>query len=647
MSENFVSKFDMEVDGGTSTITVKDAGARSLVSQEIVDRSALIKTDGSGNTIITTEEKIVESAHDKETTVIDSNSTHVNGANTVNISGAHTEVYGSTYGKTVTGKNTVHYNGGSEEIHKLPVKITAPDLTLDVANGLTYGNPTKLNDYFDYVDFKSKSGNTYKMLVASDGTDKIGETGTAESLGIVAGTVSNDVRTSNTNIANTELAKGKIIIFGNDTYEFNGTLNLQYGSGLVGCGPQSKLLFYGNNDAISVNLVYNPNPQFEHDTWSSVTLTGLRIISATPNRTTGDGLHIQNYTFNVTCNKEVEKYWALKGDGYALELRNSNISYLYIVGFNRNIFLEDYCAVLTLDHIICTNGIIGMVDNSHDSLVSNMLITFADKFGINMNGNLDPHYSNIKVYQNGKAANDQTGYAGVNLNNIWGGQFSNLTSEENAGMGIQMTGCKGTVINAIASSNGYAPLSSTDIYSYAGMGLQNCEGIIGSLLAIDKHALYSSQPATQSYGFFASSPKSAQLFYAEAGNKKTIKDFDWDWMCNLHPANNDMNFNLLNADGVTITSGKGRYHDNRIDITAELQITAQVPSGNWLINMTTIDYSNLTTNFKTFDTIYATASDNAGNVYPIKVVANEAVYALKNIPAGTTLHVSVSVPITV
>lgn len=174
MAENYVSKFEMLVDGTSTNVVIKDSGARSLVAQEIADRSALIKTDGSGNTIITTGEKIVESSHDKETTIIDTNSTHVDGANTVNIGGAHTEVYGSTYGKTVTGKSTVHYNGGSEEIHKLPAKITAPDLTLDIANGVTYKKPTKYNDYFRSVVAKDTDGNAYNILVASDSTADLG-----------------------------------------------------------------------------------------------------------------------------------------------------------------------------------------------------------------------------------------------------------------------------------------------------------------------------------------------------------------------------------------------------------------------------------------------------------------------------------------
>lgn len=174
MAENYLSKFDVEANGGTTAITLKDAGARSLVAQEIADRSALIKTDESGNTIISTGEKIVESSHDKETTIIGTNSTHVNGTNTINIGGAHTEVYGSTYGKTVTGKSTVHYNGGREEVHKLPAKIAAPDLTLDIANGITYKKPTKYNDYFKSVVAKDTDGNAYNILVASDSTADLG-----------------------------------------------------------------------------------------------------------------------------------------------------------------------------------------------------------------------------------------------------------------------------------------------------------------------------------------------------------------------------------------------------------------------------------------------------------------------------------------
>lgn len=186
MAENYLSKFDLEVEGTITPITIKDEGARSLVAQEITDRSALIKTDSSGNTLITSEKKITESAHDKETTITGANSTHVDGTNTVNVVGAHTEVYGSTCSKTVTGKNTVHYDGGCEEIHKQPAKITAPDITLDIKNGITYSKPIVLNEFFNYVNAKSLTGEIYKILTAGTNIADIGTGGGDVTLDMLA-----------------------------------------------------------------------------------------------------------------------------------------------------------------------------------------------------------------------------------------------------------------------------------------------------------------------------------------------------------------------------------------------------------------------------------------------------------------------------
>lgn len=186
MAENYVSSFEVIAEGVPIEAVIKDSGARSLVAQEIADRSALIKTDSSGNTLIITKKKITESAHDKETTITNTNSMHVDGANTVNVGGSHTEVYGSTYGKTVTGKNTVHYDGGSEEIHKQPAKITAPDLTLDIKNGLTYSNPIPLNEFFNYVNAKSITGDIYKILTAGTNIGDIGTGGGDVTLDMLA-----------------------------------------------------------------------------------------------------------------------------------------------------------------------------------------------------------------------------------------------------------------------------------------------------------------------------------------------------------------------------------------------------------------------------------------------------------------------------
>ena len=162
MDENFLSKFDMVVDGVTTAITIKDDGARSLVADEIANRSDLIKVDDSGNTLITTEKKIVESSNDKETTIIGTNSKHVGGANTVNISGAHTEVYGDTYGKTITGVANEEYNGASNVTYNGKHTIKGSRLVVNTTDPLQYGEVG--SDGF--VLMIDKDGNPYKLATS-------------------------------------------------------------------------------------------------------------------------------------------------------------------------------------------------------------------------------------------------------------------------------------------------------------------------------------------------------------------------------------------------------------------------------------------------------------------------------------------------
>ena len=554
----------------------------ALITQEISDRSALIKTDENGNTLITTSKKITESA---------------------------------------------------------------PDITLDVTNGLTYKMPARFSDCFNSVPMKDTNGNTYNVLTSTDNTKYVLTGYTAESLGVIADDSSEKVREDNRNIINAALSEGKTILFGKKTYHINCGISMAYKSGLVGAGSGSILLMYGDENAITVNIKYEPTTI--HDVWTSFVLTNLKIVSATPNVTKGRGLYIQNYTYNVTCGGNYNQYVQTKGDGYGLELRNSNISYLYIAGFHTNIFLDDMCALITMDHIITTDGITGIEDYSHDSNMSNIYVTFAKQTGLYMRGNLDARYTNVKIYQNGKNANSTKAYSGIDLNDLWGGQFSNVTSEENAGRGINMTGCKGVTLNVVVSSNGFAPLSTADIYNYTGLQLTDCEGIVGTVQAIDKHALYSGQAATQGYGFVSSKATSANLIYYETGNKKSIKDFEWTWIQCLHPVNNTLDFVCQPGAEVELTDMKSRYHDNKLEIFGYVTAKTNVPAGNWLLILNGITYDTLTANIKSYDKTFAIALSTTGTSYPLTIIPNQYVQSNVEIPAGTVLYIAISVPVTI
>lgn len=633
--------------------TVEEAIKNIISPASDIGRSARnIIDSASGDYKETSNHKTVEAVQitehttaNREVDVDGASSVHVDGTSTVNIGGEHTEVYAKTFGQRVTGKRTVNIDGGSEEVHSKPAKITAPDLVLDIENGITYKTPEKFNDFFDSVPMKDGAGSKYNVLTGSDTTKYILTGYKAESLGVIPDDDSEAVRANNKAIINTALSEGKTVLFGKKTYHIDCGLALKYKSGLVGEGTGSVLRMYGNDDGITVPIEYAPTT--EHNVWSTVILTNLWIISANSNKTPGAGLRILNYTYDVTCEGDRNKYLQLKGDVYGLELRNSDISNLYITGFHSNVYLGGGCTLINMHHIISTDGIIGIEDHSDDSNISNIFVTFAQQFGIYMKRNMDARYSNVKIYQNGKSANSTIGYPGLYLEELWSCQFSNVTAEENAGIGIYMVRCKGVTINAIASSNGFAPLSTTDIYSYAGLSLTDCEGIVGTIQAIDKHGWIPEQPPTQSFGFTSNKAGAANLLYYEIGNKKTINESSWESIQCLQPVNNTLDFDCLPAGNITINYMKSRYHNNRLEIYGNITTTANIPAGNWLLNLSGITYNKLTANVKTYDTTYATAISTSGVPYPLTIIPNQSVAVNTEIPANTILFIGISVPITV
>lgn len=163
-------------DIGRSGKNVTDSAVETVkrTGRNIIDSA-------TGDYTETSDHKTVEAAQitehitaNREIDVNGANSVHIDGTNTVNVGGDHTEVYAKTYGKRITGKHTVNFDGGSEEIHKTKGKIVAPDFELAIANGLTYKKPAAFNDYFSTVPMKDTDGNVYQVLVSNDGTSGLG-----------------------------------------------------------------------------------------------------------------------------------------------------------------------------------------------------------------------------------------------------------------------------------------------------------------------------------------------------------------------------------------------------------------------------------------------------------------------------------------
>ena len=152
----------------SATETAKRTG------RNIIDTAAGDYTETSNRKTIEAAQITEHTTGNREIDVDGASSIHIDGTSTVNVGGDHTEVYTKTYGKRITGKRTVNFDGGSEEIHKTKGKITAPDFELAITNGLTYKKPVAYNDYFSSVPMKDTDGNVYQVLVSNDSTSGLG-----------------------------------------------------------------------------------------------------------------------------------------------------------------------------------------------------------------------------------------------------------------------------------------------------------------------------------------------------------------------------------------------------------------------------------------------------------------------------------------
>lgn len=152
----------------SATETAKRTG------RNIIDTASGDYTETSNHKTVEASQITEHTTENREIDVDGASSVHIDGTSTVNVGGDHTEVYAKTYGQRITGKHTVNFDGGSEEIHKTKGKITAPDYELDITNGLTYKKPAAFNDYFSSVPMKDTDGNIYHVLVSTDGTSGLG-----------------------------------------------------------------------------------------------------------------------------------------------------------------------------------------------------------------------------------------------------------------------------------------------------------------------------------------------------------------------------------------------------------------------------------------------------------------------------------------
>lgn len=137
------------------------SGLVSGATNSVVDSGLRNNIDLIGN------QKTEYYENDVDVTVEKEYGLTTNGAYSENISGAFTSVRNSTESKVVTGASTEQYNSTQTENITSKKTINAEDIYLNPSNPLQYKTPKKLNEYFNYIEFKDNNS-PYKILVEGD-----------------------------------------------------------------------------------------------------------------------------------------------------------------------------------------------------------------------------------------------------------------------------------------------------------------------------------------------------------------------------------------------------------------------------------------------------------------------------------------------
>ena len=152
-------------DIGRSGKNVTDSAAETVkrTGRNIIDSAEGDYTESSNHKTVEAAQITEHTTANREIDVDGAHSLHVDGTNTVNIGGDHTEAYAKTYGKTITGVATEEYKDASNVKYTGKHSVTGSRVFINTDDALQYGTV----DPDGYVAMLDKSGKPYKL--ATDG----------------------------------------------------------------------------------------------------------------------------------------------------------------------------------------------------------------------------------------------------------------------------------------------------------------------------------------------------------------------------------------------------------------------------------------------------------------------------------------------
>lgn len=330
---------------------------------------------------------------------------------------------------------------------------------------------------------------------------------------------------SNVTIINNALSQHKYLFIPKGICYIGDTIVVPNKSGLIGVSPyDTTIQTTGDFNGVEVPVSVNDN-----DNVSTFVIITKLLISGTFNATTSNtskGLYFYNYTFNVTCNRDVQHYQQYNS-GYGLEFRDCIIDDIRVGAFSVGVYTDNYTAVLTIRNIMITTcQYCGFIHLCSDSIVENLFITFCyhGMFLRTENSKL----TNAKIYMNGIKLNPNQVVSetstGLNLNSTYC-RYNVLTSvdvQENYENGVVISdGAHDIILNGVVVDGNNFQSGGVE---RAGVTFYNCYNISGDLHCTDRSAT-----PTQSYGCAVSGTcYNFNILYTEYGNVKTINQAGWD-----------------------------------------------------------------------------------------------------------------------
>lgn len=377
------------------------------------------------------------------------------------------------------------------------------DLNLDWILETLKKIENKTDGIYDYIDNAIDNIDINQKTV-----DEITKYGTVYTNANALGVKPNDENAakSNSEIVNNALESGKYLYFPSGTYYFADTLHVVNNSGLIGENLFSSKFIFSSSIGVEVDLDYDPNNKIGVFTICKVTDLGI-FSSGSGTK----GLYINNRFFTETCNSDHALYAQLKGDSYALELRNSPIENLYISGFVNCFDSSFFIAVGTFRNMFISDATgIGFNNLISDSNFENIFITYCNSgFKTQSESN---KFNNFKIFMNGRTpTGGNSGRPGAEFYTEKHSFFTNFEVQENYSGGVYISYCNNIILDIIADANCFK--------SRSGVGVEfaHCDYVSGRIIALNKNS-----EKTQQRGIYITDCTDINIDYSESEQKINI-----------------------------------------------------------------------------------------------------------------------------